>query len=253
RTTRRSWARATRARAPTATTADRPARGRASRHFRGRRGARPRQAFVRGSCGARPGGRDASRKRMKTLLSEAAQRAIRYLERLDERAVFPTPEGRARLAALGGPLPDAPSSDADVLALLDDVASSATVASAGRRYFGFVTGGALPATVAASWLATAWDQNCFTATMSPAVAAIEQVALGWLLEVLGLPRDAGGAFVTGATMANLAGLAAARRAVLARAGWDVDEDGLQGGPRVRVVIGAEAHSTLRKALGILGL
>ena len=190
---------------------------------------------------------------MQHLLDDASRRAQRYLRELDSRPVFPSDAMRARLDELGGPLPEEPTSAADVLALLDDAASPATVASAGRRYFGFVTGGALPATVAASWLATAWDQNCFTATMSPAVAAIEQVALGWLLEVLGLPRDAGGAFVTGATMANLAGLAAARRAVLARAGWDVDEDGLQGGPRVRVVIGAEAHSTLRKALGILGL
>ena len=160
---------------------------------------------------------------------------------------------RARLGELGGPLPQDPTPPRDVLSLLDDAASPATVASAGRRYFGFVTGGALPATVAASWLATAWDQNCFTSTMSPAVTAIEKIALGWLLDVLDLPRDAGGAFVTGATMANLTALAAARRAVLARAGWDVDENGLHGGPRVRVVIGAEAHPTLRKALGLLGL
>ena len=190
---------------------------------------------------------------MNDLLDDAARRATRYLSDLDARPVFPTDAMRARLGELGGPLPEAPTPPGDVLALLDDAASPATVASAGRRYFGFVTGGALPATVAASWLATAWDQNCFTSMMSPAVAAIEQVALGWLLEVLGLPRDAGGAFVTGATMANLTGLAAARRTVLARAGWDVDENGLHGGPRVRVVIGAEAHPTLRKALGLLGL
>jgi len=190
---------------------------------------------------------------MQRLLDDASRRAQRYLNELDGRPVFPTEVMRARLHELGGPLPAEPTPPGDVLALLDEVASPATVASAGRRYYGFVTGGALPATVAASWLATAWDQNCFTATMSPAVAAIEQVTLGWLLEVLGLPREAGGAFVTGATMANLAGLAAARRAVLARAGWDVDQDGLHGGPRVRVVVGAEVHSTLRKALGILGL
>ena len=116
-----------------------------------------------------------------------------------------------------------------------------------------MTGGALPATVAASWLAAAWDQNCFSATMSPAVAAIEQIALGWLLDVLRLPRDAAGAFVTGATMANLSALAAARRAVLARAGWDVEEHGLHGAPPLRVVLGAEAHPTVRKALGLLGL
>ena len=190
---------------------------------------------------------------MHELLDDAARRAQRYLDELDGRPVFPTDAMRARLGELGGPLPQDPTPPRDVLSLLDDAASPATVASAGRRYFGFVTGGALPATVAASWLATAWDQNCFTSTMSPAVTAIEKIALGWLLDVLDLPRDAGGAFVTGATMANLTALAAARRAVLARAGWDVDENGLHGGPRVRVVIGAEAHPTLRKALGLLGL
>ena len=190
---------------------------------------------------------------MHELLDDAARRAQRYLDELDGRPVFPTDAMRARLGELGGPLPQDPTPPRDVLKLLDDAASPATVASAGRRYFGFVTGGALPATVAASWLATAWDQNCFTSTMSPAVTAIEKIALGWLLDVLDLPRDAGGAFVTGATMANLTALAAARRSVLARAGWDVDENGLHGGPRVRVVIGAEAHPTLRKALGLLGL
>ena len=190
---------------------------------------------------------------MHELLDDAARRAQRYLDELDGRPVFPTDAMRSRLGDLCGPLPQDPTPPRDVLKLLDDAASPATVASAGRRYFGFVTGGALPATVAASWLATAWDQNCFTSTMSPAVTAIEKIALGWLLDVLDLPRDAGGAFVTGATMANLTALAAARRAVLARVGWDVDENGLHGGPRVRVVIGAEAHPTLRKALGLLGL
>ena len=190
---------------------------------------------------------------MHELLDDAARRAQRYLDELDGRPVFPTDAMRARLGELGGALPQDPTPPRDVLKLLDDAASPATVASAGRRYFGFVTGGALPATVAASWLATAWDQNCFTSTMSPAVTAIEKIALGWPLDVPDQPRDAGGAFVTGATMANLTALAAARRSVLARAGWDVDENGLHGGPRVRVVIGAEAHPTLRKALGLLGL
>jgi glutamate/tyrosine decarboxylase-like PLP-dependent enzyme len=190
---------------------------------------------------------------MDQLLRDAASRAIRYLETLDERAVFPPQEARARLAALAGPLPEQPVPPAEVLAQLDEVASPATVASAGRRYFGFVTGGSLPATVAASWLAAAWDQNGFSATMSPAIAAIEEVTLGWLLDLLRLPRDAGGAFVTGATMANLSALAAARRAVLAKAGWDVEEQGLHGAPPVRVVVGEEAHPTVRKALGLLGL
>src|SRR5262245_23976620 len=146
---------------------------------------------------------------MNELLSDAARRAIRYLETLEDRPVFPRPDSRARLPELGGPLPSGPCDPAAVLALLDEIASPATVASAGRRYFGFVVGGALPATVAASWLATAWDQNAFSSTMSPAVAAIEEVALGWLVDVLGLPLGTAGAFVTGATMANLTALAAA--------------------------------------------
>ena len=190
---------------------------------------------------------------MKDLLSDAARRSIRYLESLDGRPVFPPAAARARLDGLGGPLPDGPCDPGAVLALLDELASPATVASAGRRYFGFVTGGALPVTVAASWLATSWDQNGFSATTSPAVATLEQIALGWLLDALNLPRGAAGAFVTGATMANLTALAAARRAVLAGAGWDVEEHGLQGAPALRVVLGAEAHPTVKKALGLLGL
>lgn len=190
---------------------------------------------------------------MDDLLDDAARRARRYLATLDDRPVFPPAAARDALSAFDVPLPDAPLAPRDVLARLDDLGSPATVATAGRRYFGFVTGGALPTTVAASWLATAWDQNGFSSTMSPTVAALERVALRWLLDVLALPPTAGGAFVTGATMANLAGLAAARRAVLARAGWDVDEDGLLDAPRVRVVVGAEAHPTLHKALGLLGL
>ncbi len=190
---------------------------------------------------------------MQDLLGAAAGRAIRYLETLDERPVFPAPAARARLQALRTPLPDGPCDPAEVLAELDELASPATVASAGRRYFGFVTGGALPASLAASWLAAAWDQNAFSTVTSPAAAVIEEVALGWLVELLGLPRGSAGAFVTGATMANLTGLAAARHAVLARAGWDVEERGLQGAPPVRVVVGEEAHPTLRKALGLLGL
>jgi glutamate/tyrosine decarboxylase-like PLP-dependent enzyme len=115
-----------------------------------------------------------------------------------------------------------------------------------------VIGGALPVALAANWLATAWDQNAALYGSSPAVASIEQAALRWLLELLGLPADAAGAFVTGATQANLCGLAAARHAVLRRAGWDVEADGLFGAPPVQVIVGEEAHPTLFKALGVLG-
>jgi glutamate/tyrosine decarboxylase-like PLP-dependent enzyme len=187
------------------------------------------------------------------LIADAARRAAHYLSTLDTRPVAPAPAAVARLAELAGPLPDDSADPAAVLALLDEIVSPATVASAGGRYFGFVTGGSLPAALAANWLAGAWDQNAFSSVSSPAGAALEEIALGWLLDLLGLPRGAGGAFVTGATMANFSALAAARHAVLARAGWDVEAQGLFGAPPITVVVGGEAHATLFKSLAMLGL
>lgn len=190
---------------------------------------------------------------MDPLLEDAARRASRYLHDLPQRAVAPGAAALAGLQALDGPLPATGAAPAEVLRRLDEAGSPATVASAGGRYFGFVTGGALPAALAANWLAGAWDQNAAMPAGSPAAAAIERTALRWLLELLALPAEAAGAFVTGATQANLCGLAAARHALLARAGWDVEADGLFGAPAIEVVVGAEAHPTLFKALGLLGL
>ncbi|MGF1610392.1 MAG: pyridoxal phosphate-dependent decarboxylase family protein [Kiloniellales bacterium] len=191
---------------------------------------------------------------MRDLLSDAAARAACYLEGLEERSVAPAPEAVARLRqALDGPLPDGPSAPAEVLAFLDDLVSPATVASAGPRYFGFVTGGALPASLAANWLAGAWDQNGFSYTSSPAVALIEEAALRWVKQALGLPAEAAGALVTGATLANFTCLAAARHRVLAAAGWDVERDGLFGAPAITVIVGEEVHATLYKVLAMLGL
>lgn len=187
------------------------------------------------------------------LLNDAARRACRYLDGLDERPVAPRAEDVAALDALGGALPEQGMAPEEVLALLDRLASPATVASAGGRYFGFVTGGVLPAALASSWLASAWDQNALSTTTSPVGAAIEAVALEWLRDVLALPQTCAGAFVTGATMANFTALAAARHAVLERAGWDVGAEGLFGAPPITVVLGEEAHATLYKILGLLGL
>ena len=187
------------------------------------------------------------------LLAQAAERGIRYREGVVERRVAPLPETIERLSALGGPLPEAPQSPDETLALLDEIGSPATVTSAGGRYFGFVTGSSLPVTVAANWLAAAWDQNAGLYVMSPVAAELETIALGWLVDILGLPAGTGGAFVTGATMANFTGLAAARHAVLRRVGWDVEADGLFGAPPITVVVGGEAHTTLHKALALLGL
>jgi glutamate/tyrosine decarboxylase-like PLP-dependent enzyme len=137
--------------------------------------------------------------------------------------------------------------------MLDRIGSPATMGMAGRRYFGFVIGGSLPAALAANWLAGAWDQCPGLFVSSPAGTVLEEVALGWLLDVLKLPAGCGGSFVTGATVANFTALAAARRAVLERVGWDVDADGLFGAPPIAVVVGEEAHPSLIKALGMLGL
>jgi len=190
---------------------------------------------------------------MHDLLDDAARRALRYLATLDDRPVAPRPEALARLGELDGALPAGPGDPAHTLQLLDEIGSPATMASAGGRFFGFVIGGALPVTVASHWLATAWDQNAALHAPAAAVSALETTALRWLCELLGLPAGTAGAFVTGATMANFTALAAARHAVLARAGWSVEADGLFGAPPITVVIGEEAHPTLLKSLGMLGL
>jgi len=187
------------------------------------------------------------------LLEQAASRGIRYLENLDARGVFPSQEALRRLAELGGPLQTEPMDAVAVLAVLDEIGSAATVASTGQRYFGFVTGGALPATVAANWLASAWDQNAGLEVQSPVSAALEEIARGWLLEILSLPQGTGVGFVTGATMANFTALAAARHNVLEHAGWDAEADGLFGAPAVTVIVGDEVHVSVLKALMMLGL
>lgn len=190
---------------------------------------------------------------MQALLSDASARAIRYLQNLDARSVAPTPAAIARVHEFDEPLPEQPTPDAETLRLLDDIGSPATMAMAGGRFFGFVIGGALPVTLAANWLAGAWDQNTGLYRPTPGTSHLEQVALRWLLDVLHLPRECGGAFVTGATVANLCGLAAARHAVLKRAGWNVEADGLFGAPAVTVITSAEAHPSVTKSLGLLGL
>jgi glutamate/tyrosine decarboxylase-like PLP-dependent enzyme len=190
---------------------------------------------------------------MDELLNTTADRAIRYLDGLAERRVSPDPEALARLSRFDEALPDGPDDPRRVIALLDDVGSPATTATAGPRFFGFVIGGAMPVTVAASWLATAWDQNAGAFTASPVAATLEQVAQRWLVDLFGLPQTTVAGFVTGATMANFSALAAARHDVLARAGWDVDERGLAGAPPLTVIVGEEAHPSLHKALGLLGI
>ena len=190
---------------------------------------------------------------LRSLLEDAAERAIYYRESLETRGVAPTAEALTALEQFRHPLPEAGTDTATIIAELDRVGSPATTTMTGGRYFGFVNGSSLPVTVASNWLATAWDQNTALHAMSPVAAVLEEVALGWTLDALRLPATAGGAFVVGATMANFTALAAARHAVLERAGWDVDNDGLFGAPPITVIVGDEVHATVRRVLGLLGL
>ncbi len=202
-----------------------------------------------GSHSTGAAGRDAGA----SLFEEAARRALRYLQELERRRVFPSPEALNGLMAFEEPLPAGPSDPLETLALLDERGSPGTVTSPGGRYFGFVFGGSLPAALAANWLAGAWDQNAAMEAASPAAAKLERVAMSWLLDVLGLPADCGIGFVSGATMANFSGLAAARHALLKAQGWDVEAMGLFGAPPITVVVGEEVHVSLLKALSLLGL
>jgi glutamate/tyrosine decarboxylase-like PLP-dependent enzyme len=190
---------------------------------------------------------------MRSLLETTARRAIQYLETLGDRSVAPSEEAVNGLARLDERLPAGLSDAGDVVRMLDEIASPATMAMAGPRFFGFVIGGALPVTLAANWLASAWDQNSALYRSTPGTAYLEQVALRWLLELLELPPESAGAFVTGATVANFTALAAARHTVLKQAGWNVEADGLFGAPPITVIIGDEAHPSLIKSLGLLGL
>jgi glutamate/tyrosine decarboxylase-like PLP-dependent enzyme len=186
-------------------------------------------------------------------LQAVAHLAEKYLRDIGDRSVAPKPDAIAEVRALAGALPEHGMDANEVVKILNDVAGPATVASAGGRYFGFVTGGSLPAALGAAWLVSAWDQNAGLRVSSPGAAVLEDIALRWVVEALGLPASTGGALVTGATMANFTCLAAARHAILARVGWDVESRGLFGAPEIKVVVGDEVHSTLLKALAMLGL
>ena len=187
------------------------------------------------------------------LLQETASYAADFLESVPERAVVWSASVDKLRASLGGPLPEAPADPHRVIAELAAAADPGLVAIPSGRYFGFVIGGGVPAAVAADWLTSAWDQNAGLYVGGPSAAVVEEVAGAWLTELLGLPRTASFGFVTGCQMAHVTALAAARHAVLAQSGWDVEERGLAGAPPVAVVVGEERHTTIDRALRFLGL
>ena len=186
-------------------------------------------------------------------LARALDIAREYAARRTHGPVWPTATLQALRAALGGPLPHDPIDPTEVIVALAQAAGPGIVATTGPRYFGFVTGGALPAAVAADWLTAVWDQPASLYVLSPAASVVEEVAGGWLLDLLGLPQAASVGFVTGCHMANFTALAAARHEMLRRAGWDVEGDGLTGAPALRVLVGDEVHVSVLGALRLLGI
>ncbi|WP_431823674.1 pyridoxal phosphate-dependent decarboxylase family protein [Burkholderia sp. F1] len=186
------------------------------------------------------------------LLADADRRAHAYLASVDARRVFPDAAALANLAVFDEPLPEHGKPADDVLRLLDGAGSPATVVSNGPNYFGFVIGAALPAAAAAERLMLAWDQCASSFDNAPSAATIERQAARWVVDALDLPRDSAVGFGTSATACTLVAIAAARRALLARKGWDFEGDGLIGAPEVKVVISALAHITVKKALRVLG-
>jgi glutamate/tyrosine decarboxylase-like PLP-dependent enzyme len=187
-----------------------------------------------------------------TALQAAMERSQSYLCERGLGKVYPDDSNLASLAHFHEPFPEESCSPADVVRLLDEYGSAATVNTTGGRYFGFVIGGTLPAPLAASWLANTWDQNAAFRVMSPVAAELEEVVLRWICEILNLPADSAGGLVTCATTANFTALAAARQALLSRVGWNVADDGMFGAPPIDVVVGEEVHASMRKALNMVG-
>jgi glutamate/tyrosine decarboxylase-like PLP-dependent enzyme len=187
------------------------------------------------------------------LFQRTAEYAAEFVDSLETRPVRPDSDVDELAAALGGPLPETGLDPQAVIASLVEGASPGVVGTASGRYFGFVIGGGVPAAIAADWLTTVWDQNAGLYVGGPSAAVVSDVARGWLVQLLGLPEHVSVAYVTGCQMAHVTALAAARHHVLARAGWDVEADGLAGSPPIRAVVGEKRHVTVDRALRLLGI
>jgi glutamate/tyrosine decarboxylase-like PLP-dependent enzyme len=188
-----------------------------------------------------------------SVFGQAARHATNYREGIAQAAHTPVSDYRTMRAAFAAPTPEEPHDPAAIIEELVALATPGIRAQTGPRFFGWVIGNSHPTGVAADWLASAWGQNAANLTAAPAASAIEDVACGWLLDLLGLPAEASVGVVTGATVANFVCIAAARSEVLRRVGWDVEADGLFGAPPITVLIGADAHATVYSGLKYLGL
>ena len=191
--------------------------------------------------------------RSRDVFEHAHRRGLEYVEAALDRHVYPTEAALAGLARFDEAMPDEPGNAVDIIELLHSHGSPATLAQLGGRYFGFVNGSAVPTGLAAKTLATFWDQNTAMQVISPIAARLESVVEGWLRELFNLPQGTVAGFVSGTSQATLCGLAAGRYRLLERAGWNIGEQGLFDAPKLRIVTGRDAHSTVMKAIGVLGL
>lgn len=191
--------------------------------------------------------------RDRTIFEQAKSYAFEYMDSVQNRPVFPPADAIANLTNFNEPFPETPGNGAELVELLHRYGSPATVAQTGGRYFGFVNGSILPPALAVKWLADTWDQNPALYVISPVAAHLEMLCEKWLVELFGLPETTCAGFVSGTSTATFCGLAAGRDALLARLGWDIHDRGLFGAPELKVIVGAEAHATVYKALSFLGL
>jgi glutamate/tyrosine decarboxylase-like PLP-dependent enzyme len=193
-----------------------------------------------------------AQRRERALFEQVRDYAFRYLDELNRKPVYPPEEAVAALKIFDEPLPQGPHAPGDILRVLHTHGSPGTVAQTGGRYFGFVCGSATPVATAAKWLSDVWDQNPALFVLSPVISKLEAVCQAWLVDLFNLPEETVAGFVSGTSTATLCGLAAGRNALLERMGWHVNEQGMYGAPRLRIVLGEQAHGTVYKALALLG-
>lgn len=189
----------------------------------------------------------------KAIFELAKEKAFDYADNAPGRNVFPTPQAIDQLKQFEEPFPESSENAAKIVQQLHDYGSPASVSQIGGRYFGLVNGGVIPASLAARWLSDFWDQNTPLYLSSPIASKLEEVVEGWLRELLGLQQNVIAGFVSGSSMAIFCGLAAARYRVYQNNNWDVNQKGLIGAPKIRIIASRHAHATVIKAISLLGL